>query len=217
MMHRQDVPAAADVSARGGRHTRVALPGRHGPCADCSGAEPTPLRDGWIRLHPEGRARSRLDAGRQRRGLRSDADTRAAGAVSRSGSSGLAHLEPKQRATEREPCPAKCTVLSGVRAKRTEGADYGPARRWIRLRRRNIGGDTPLPSLELDVSRTSCRQLRQRIRVRVLECALVADRTTPLPARRIPAWCSNACSATAERAAERRAELQRTPASWIGP
>ena len=65
--------------------------------------------------------------------------------------------------------------LSGSRPKRTEGSDYRCGITADQVAARELGKDTPLPSIELDRrSGLPRRQLRERLQLRVHQHAVLA-------------------------------------------
>ena len=146
------VAAAADVPARHGRGRRAAAARRDGAGADGAGADrgAAAPRFGAVYV-PNGAIVDAVDAGHGRRRLRVHADPEAARAVQRlAGRRQQPDAVASGQSVEGDHAVSAAGWLTGVLAEADRGRGRAaPAPRSIRSSRKQIGQDTPFPSLEL--------------------------------------------------------------------
>ena len=110
----------------------------------------------------------------------------------------VSNLELRNAYTTGNHASSNCAFLSCSRAKRTEAATTSSARRWIRSPRA-LGGETPIPSLEIGTDLIAqvgnCDNGYACAYQNNLSWSSPTRRCRPRPT---PASCSSDCSATVE-------------------
>jgi hypothetical protein len=130
----------------------------------------------------------------------------------------LSNLELKNAYSQGNHATANCTFLSGVRAKPTDGPDYELGTTVDQIAARQIGRDTPLPSLELATDFNNlvgnCDNGFACVYMNTLAWS---SPTTPLPTEANPRVVFERMFGEGGTAAERRAELHRNASilDWV--
>jgi hypothetical protein len=130
----------------------------------------------------------------------------------------ISNLEHKNAYSTGNHATANCTFLSGVRAKLTEGSDYEMGVTADQIAAKHLGGDTPLPSLELATDFNyvvgNCDNGYACVYMNALSWA---SPTAPLPSEANPRVVFERLFGDGGTAAERRADLRKSASilDWV--
>jgi len=130
----------------------------------------------------------------------------------------ISNLEHKNAYSTGNHATANCTFLSGVRAKLTEGSDYEMGVTADQIAAKHLGGDTPLPSLELATDFNyvvgNCDNGYACVYMNALSWAAP---TAPLPSEANPRVVFERLFGDGGTAAERRADLRKSASilDWV--
>lgn len=130
----------------------------------------------------------------------------------------ITNLEIKNAYSPGNHATANCAFLSCAKAKMTEGSDYELATTVDQIAARQIGRETPLPSLELAMDLLTTVGNCDNGYACVYQNNLSwASPTTPLPAEAHPRLVFERLFGEGASAAERRAELRRNASilDWV--
>lgn len=130
----------------------------------------------------------------------------------------LSNLELKNAYSVGNHATANCSFLSAAKAKMTEGADYELATTVDQIAAKQIGKDTPLPSLELSMDLlTTIGNCDNGFACVYQNNLSWSSPTTPLPAEAHPRLVFERLFGDGGSAAERRAELRKNSSilDWV--
>ena len=130
----------------------------------------------------------------------------------------ISNLECKNAYSPGNHATANCSFLSAAKAKMTEGADFELATTVDQIAARQIGGETPLPSLEMAMDLlTTVGNCDNGFACVYQNNLSWSSPTTPLPAEAHPRTVFERLFGDGGSSAERRAELRKNASilDWV--